>query len=69
MVHDTQSPMTTPGTAQSRPWIRDDLAYMAPMAVFLAFIWVGGLLVYPKSLGACIIAHATTNLLLGLYVL
>jgi CAAX prenyl protease-like protein len=43
MVHDTQSPMTTPGTAQSRPWIRDDLAYMAPMAVFLAFIWVGGL--------------------------
>jgi CAAX prenyl protease-like protein len=37
-----------------------------------AIVWavmVGGLLVYTKSLGACIIAHATTNLLLGLYVL
>ena len=30
---------------------------------------VGGLLAYTKSLGACIIAHATTNLLLGVYVL
>jgi uncharacterized protein len=26
-------------------------------------------LVYSKSLGACIIAHAVTNLLLALYVL
>jgi membrane protease YdiL (CAAX protease family) len=37
-----------------------------------AVVWgamVGGLLVYTKSLGACIIAHATTNLLLALYVL
>jgi CAAX prenyl protease-like protein len=37
-----------------------------------AIVWglmVAGLLVYTKSLGACIIAHATTNLLLGVYVL
>ena len=37
-----------------------------------AIVWalmIGGLLVYTRSLGACIIAHATTNLLLGLYVL
>jgi uncharacterized protein len=37
-----------------------------------SIVWaamVGGLLVYTKSLGACIIAHGTTNLLLGLYVL
>jgi CAAX prenyl protease-like protein len=37
-----------------------------------AIVWafmIGGLLAYTKSLGACIIAHATTNLLLGLYVL
>ncbi len=37
-----------------------------------AIVWafmIGGPLVYTKSLGACIIAHATTNLLLGLYVL
>jgi CAAX prenyl protease-like protein len=32
-------------------------------------LMVGALLVYTKSLGACIIAHATTNLLLALYVL
>ena len=30
---------------------------------------VGALLIYTKSLGACIIAHATTNLLLAVYVL
>ncbi len=37
-----------------------------------AIVWggmVAGLLVYTKSLGACIVAHATTNLLLGAYVL
>jgi uncharacterized protein len=37
-----------------------------------AIVWglmIGALLVYTKSLGACIIMHATTNLLLGLYVL
>lgn len=37
-----------------------------------AIVWalmIGALLVYTRSLGACIIAHATTNLLLGLYVL
>ena len=37
-----------------------------------AIVWalmVGALLVYTKSLGACIIAHAVTNLLLGVYVL
>src|SRR3954471_6030069 len=32
-------------------------------------LMVGALLVYTKSLGACIIAHGTTNLLLALYVL
>jgi CAAX prenyl protease-like protein len=37
-----------------------------------AIVWammVGALLVYTRSLGACIIAHATTNLLLAAYVL
>jgi CAAX prenyl protease-like protein len=37
-----------------------------------SIVWalmIGGLLVYTKSLGACIIAHAVTNLLLGAYVL
>jgi len=37
-----------------------------------AIVWgamVGWLLVYTKSLGACIIAHAVTNLLLAVYVL
>jgi CAAX prenyl protease-like protein len=37
-----------------------------------SIVWglmVAGLLVYTKSLGACIIAHAVTNLLLGAYVL
>jgi uncharacterized protein len=37
-----------------------------------AFVWgamIGLLLVRTKSLGACIIAHGVTNLLLGLYVL
>jgi CAAX prenyl protease-like protein len=37
-----------------------------------SIVWalmIGWLLVYTKSLGACIIAHATTNLLLGLWVL
>ncbi len=37
-----------------------------------AVVWglmVAALLVYTKSLGACIVAHATTNLLLGVYVL
>ena len=37
-----------------------------------SIVWalmVAALLVYTKSLGACIIAHAVTNLLLGVYVL
>jgi len=37
-----------------------------------AIVWalmIGALLAYTKSVGACIIAHATTNLMLGLYVL
>ena len=37
-----------------------------------SIVWalmVAGLLVYTKSLGACIVAHAVTNLLLGAYVL
>lgn len=37
-----------------------------------SIVWalmIGALLVYTKSLGACIIAHATTNLLLAVYVL
>jgi uncharacterized protein len=37
-----------------------------------SIVWalmIGALLVYTKSLGACIIAHATTNLLLAAYVL
>ncbi len=37
-----------------------------------SIVWglmIGALLVYTKSLGACIVAHAVTNLLLGVYVL
>ncbi len=37
-----------------------------------AIIWglmIGGLLVYTRSLGACIVMHGVTNFLLGLYVL
>jgi CAAX prenyl protease-like protein len=37
-----------------------------------SIVWalmIAGLLVYTRSLGACIIAHAVTNLLLALYVL
>ncbi|HYE18672.1 MAG TPA: CAAX prenyl protease-related protein [Tepidisphaeraceae bacterium] len=37
-----------------------------------SIVWafmVGGLLAYTRSLGACIVAHATTNLLLAVYVL
>ncbi len=37
-----------------------------------AIVWalmIGALLVYTRSLGACIIAHAVTNLLLAIYVL
>lgn len=37
-----------------------------------SIVWafmIGGLLAYTRSLGACIVAHGVTNLLLGLYVL
>jgi uncharacterized protein len=37
-----------------------------------SIVWaamIGWLLVYTRSLGACILAHAVTNLLLGIYVL
>lgn len=37
-----------------------------------SIVWafmIGGLLAYTRSLGACIIAHSVTNLLLGLYVI
>ncbi len=37
-----------------------------------AAVWgamIAALLIYTKSLGACILMHATTNLLLGIYVL
>jgi CAAX prenyl protease-like protein len=37
-----------------------------------AIVWglmIAGLLIYTRSLGACIVAHATTNLLLAVYVL
>ena len=39
-----------------------------PTAIVWALL-IGALLVYTKSLGACIIAHAVTNLLLAVYVL
>ena len=60
------------------------LVYFAGSHVSLAFavvhgnwwltsiVWalmIGALLMYTKSLGACIIAHAVTNLLLAVYVL
>jgi membrane protease YdiL (CAAX protease family) len=37
-----------------------------------SIVWalmIAALLVYTKSIGACIIAHGVTNLLLALYVL
>ncbi|MGB7160362.1 MAG: CPBP family glutamic-type intramembrane protease [Tepidisphaeraceae bacterium] len=37
-----------------------------------SIVWalmIGALLMYTRSLGACIIAHAVTNLLLAVYVL
>jgi len=37
-----------------------------------AIVWgllIGALLIYTRSLGACIVMHAVTNLLLGAYVL
>jgi len=37
-----------------------------------SIVWamlIGGLLVYTRSIGACIVAHAVTNFLLGAYVL
>ncbi len=37
-------------------------------AIVWAFL-IGGLLVWTRSLGACIVMHAVTNLLLGLHVL
>ena len=60
---------------------RDWVSYLAVSGVFAvvhgnwwltAIVWalmVGALLIYTKSLGACIVAHATTNLLLAIYVL
>ena len=56
------------------------LAFLIPIVFALvhgnwwltSIVWalmIGGLLVYTKSLGACIIAHAVTNLLLAGYVL
>jgi CAAX prenyl protease-like protein len=39
-----------------------------PTAIVWALL-IGALLVYTKSLGACIVAHAVTNLLLAVYVL
>jgi CAAX prenyl protease-like protein len=39
---------------------------------FTALVWgvmIGGLLIYTRSLGACIVMHAVTNFLLGAYVL
>ncbi len=38
----------------------------------MAIVWglmIAGLLIYTRSLGACIVAHAVTNFLLGAYVL
>ena len=37
-----------------------------------SIVWgllIGGLLAYTKSLGACVAAHFSSNLLLGIYVL
>lgn len=39
-----------------------------PACLLTGFIY-GGVAVYTRSLGACVIAHAVTNLLLGVYVL
>jgi hypothetical protein len=39
-----------------------------PTAIVWGFL-IGWLLIYTRSLGACIIAHGMTNFLLGLYVL
>ena len=53
--------------------LRVPLAFAMVHVQFLtAIVWallIAWLLVRTKSLGACIVAHAVTNLLLGVYVL
>jgi CAAX prenyl protease-like protein len=56
-----------------KPFLFVSLAFAAVHVQWMtAIVWglmIAGLLVYTKSLGACIIAHGVTNLLLGAYVL
>jgi CAAX prenyl protease-like protein len=56
-----------------RPFVFVSLAFAAVHVQWMtAIVWgfmIAGLLVYTKSLGACIIAHGVTNFLLGAYVL
>jgi hypothetical protein len=56
-----------------KPLVFVSIAFAAVHVQWMtAVVWglmIGGLLVYTKSLGACIIAHGVTNFLLGGYVL
>jgi uncharacterized protein len=53
-------------------WLVPIIFAMVHVQFLTAIVWgllIAWLLVRTKSLGACIVAHATTNLLLGLWVL
>jgi CAAX prenyl protease-like protein len=56
-----------------RPFVFVSLLFASVHVQWMtAIVWgftIGGLLVYTRSLGACIIAHGVTNFLLGGYVL
>jgi CAAX prenyl protease-like protein len=56
-----------------KPLVFVSLAFAAVHVQWMtAIVWgfmIAGLLVYTRSLGACIIAHGVTNFLLGAYVL
>jgi len=56
-----------------KPFVFVSLAFAAVHVQWMtALVWgfmIAGLLVYTRSLGACIIAHGVTNFLLGGYVL
>ncbi|HZL35473.1 MAG TPA: CAAX prenyl protease-related protein [Tepidisphaeraceae bacterium] len=61
------------GERDWKVWLMVSVAFCAVHPQWITAIgWglmIGGLLMYTRSLGACIIMHAATNFLLGLYVL
>ena len=79
-VHKANNPATLEQLSANAPGL-DWKAYLGVALLFCvvhgnwwltAIGWglmIGGLLAWTRSLGACIVMHAVTNLLLGLYVL